>query len=106
MEAISSRAWLAAFLDRRDLADGPDGRALFAYQADRDEYVDLATHVRTTARSGTGPSGDRAWQACFCLLVSEFYRRDYPGRSGWSWNDAERSAGLALTAELRASAVR
>lgn len=39
--------------------------------------------------------------ACFCLFVSEQYRRNY--NSSWSWSGAETELGISLTPQQHAS---
>lgn len=75
--------WLAECLLNRHIDGRPDGRPLYAYALNDDEYRRLLDSMG--ARIIEPDNGAyRDWAACYCLAVSETYRREYDG-SEWSW---------------------
>lgn len=76
--------WLFHFLLHRDFT--PDGRMLFRYLMNENEYAQLCTLFCTDNRV-MHPNSIRyqEWCACYCLVASEIYRREYSGGS-WSWD--------------------
>lgn len=84
----SPRTWLTQFLRKRELQD-PDGRMLYAYRLDEQEYVSLrdligtclSDHVlRTSEHLAPGSS------ELFVLYGASWWQREYAGGT-WRWDD-------------------
>lgn len=82
------KVWINEFLFTRELFQGPSGAPLYSYQVTSDEfkkliklltYADLDRHPPIGLPHYTG--------AAFCLLVAEYYRRQYS--SDFSWGPIE-----------------
>lgn len=96
-----AKIWLSEFLLNRALFKGPDGKPLYSYQVTEPEYHSLLDLLNISFRSGSAPTGSPHLAACFCLFVSEQYRRDY--NSSWSWSGAETALRISLTPQQHAS---
>ncbi|MUI52249.1 hypothetical protein, partial [Pseudomonas aeruginosa] len=81
------KAWLSEFLLNRELFKGPHGKPLYSYQVSEEEYKSLLELLKQQLRSSENPLHAMHLGACFCLFVSEQYRRNY--NSSWSWSGAE-----------------
>tara|TARA_Y100001934_G_scaffold228386_1_gene274712 strand:- start:2306 stop:6046 length:3741 start_codon:yes stop_codon:yes gene_type:complete len=101
----SSRAgrWLKDFLESRHQHAGPDGRALYLYRVESDEYDALRRDLADSKVEIEHPIYGVYWAAAFCLYVSETYRRDYPD---WSWAPFERPLSIELTSVQHATIVK
>lgn len=87
--------WLSNFLLQRDFM--PDGRVLFRYLMDEDEYAKLCALFGKNNRV-MRPSNARyqEWCACYCIAVSEIYRREYSSGS-WSWDLIDQILKVSFT---------
>lgn len=97
--------WIAAFLESRKL-DSPDGRALFAYQVDQQEFHHIAKCLSYSAALGIQNIETRLpkWDALFVLYASEWWRRNYHG-GAWSWESIITSLDLS-TSEFNHTTIR
>lgn len=95
------KAWLSEFLLNRELFKGPHGKPLYSYQVSEDEYKSLLDLLKEQLRRVDNPLHAMHLGACFCLFVSEQYRRNY--NSSWSWSGAETELGISLTPQQHAS---
>lgn len=89
-----AKAWLTEFLFTRALFKGPSGLPLYSYHVTEDEYSGLAGMLKK-ALSAESPTQELYVAACFCLFVSENYRRHYDGN--WSWQGPESRIGVILS---------
>lgn len=94
------KAWLSEFLLNRELFTGPHGKPLYSYQVSEEEYKSLLELLKQQLRRSDNPLHAMHLGACFCLFVSEQYRRNY--NSSWSWSGAEAELGISLTPQQRA----
>lgn len=94
------KAWLSEFLFTRELFKGPNGRPLFSYQVSEQEYCSLIALLKQHLNLASHPLHSGAWAACFCLFVSEHYRRKYNGV--WSWAGPEAGLETTLTPQQHA----
>ena len=78
-------SWLGMFLQARKLST-PDGRPLYAYRCNAEEFRTLAGALQL--QSSSGPQSARA----FVLYASEWWRREYDGRR-WAWEPLLQSVG-------------
>lgn len=86
------KAWLAEFFLSRCLIK-PTGQPLYTYQVTESEYADLRQLLMNNLKQYMAhPVHKDYFAACFCLFVSEQYRRNYNGN--WSWNGAEEELGI------------
>jgi hypothetical protein len=89
------KAWLSELLLSREYFKGPSGKPLYSYQISEFEYESL----RDLLKQNTALFGSTVYAgyvaACWCLFVSEQYRRNY--NSSWSWSGAEGELGVELT---------
>ena len=97
---LPAKAWLTEFLFTRVLFTGPTGQPLYSYHVTEDEYTGLAAMLKM-ALTANSPTQELYVAACFCLFVSENYRRHYDGN--WSWQGAESRIGITLTPAQHAS---
>lgn len=97
---LPAKAWLTEFLFTRALFKGPNGRPLYSYHVTEEEYAGLAAMLKI-ALAAQSPTQEQYVAACFCLFVSENYRRHYDGN--WSWQGAEARIGISLTPAQHAS---
>jgi len=97
--------WITSFLKSRKL-DHPDGRALFAYQVDQQEFHHIAICLSYSAALGIKNIDTRLpmWDALFVLYASEWWRRNYHG-GAWSWESIITSLELS-TAEFNHATTR
>lgn len=95
------KAWLSEFLLNRELFKGPNGKPLYNYQVAEYEYKSLLELLRQQLKQITNPAHAIHLGACFCLFVSEQYRRNY--NSSWSWSGAESELGVSLSAQQHAT---
>ena len=105
--SLSSRSqaglWLKEFLERRQLNNGPDGRALYLYRTESAEYDALRRLLADAQPDIEHPVYGVHWSAAFCLYISETYRRDY--RGDWSWKFFEQPLSLELSPPQHKDAV-
>lgn len=73
--------WLSKFFNDRNLSK-PDGRPLYQYELVETDYYDLCRQLKESRSSLFLVTEKCIWAACYCLAVSEFYRREYDGN--WS----------------------
>lgn len=97
----NTKAWLSEFLFNRAMFKGPDGTPLYSYQVTESEYRSLIELLISSFRGSSVPTHSTHLAACFCLLVSEQYRRDY--NSSWSWSGAETLLGISLSPQQHAN---
>ena len=71
---------------------GPHGKPLYSYQVSEEEYKSLLELLKQQLRRSDNPLHAMHLGACFCLFVSEQYRRNY--NSSWSWSGAEAELGF------------
>ena len=90
----SAKAWLQEFLFSRALFKGPSGLPLYSYHVTEDEYSGLAVMLKKSLAADS-PTQELYVAACFCLFVSENYRRHYDGN--WSWQGPESRIGVTLS---------
>lgn len=95
------KAWLSEFLLNRELFRGPHGKPLYSYQVSEEEYKSLLELLKQQLRRADNPLHAIHLGACFCLFVSEQYRRNY--NSSWSWSGAEAELGISLTPQQHAA---
>ncbi|SEJ66331.1 hypothetical protein SAMN05216201_113100 [Pseudomonas linyingensis] len=95
------KAWLSELLLNRELFKGPTGKPLYSYQVSEEEYQSLLTLLKQQLRKLDNPVHATHLGACFCLFVSEQYRRNY--NSSWSWSGAEAGLGITLTPQQHAA---
>jgi hypothetical protein len=98
-----SASWLKEFLFIRRLAQGPDGRSLYQYRVEDEEYKEIPRLLKATNRERSHAIYGHYWSALFCLYIAEAYRRDY---SDWSWVAFESQIGIELTPLQRSEAVK
>ncbi len=92
--------WLTDFLQRRG-SKHPDQRGLYEYHCSYEEYLGLQK-LLVQLGSFDMAVKDRAGCACFVLFCSEWYRREYLGEYGWSWDPIWNVLGYSLSPiELR-----
>ena len=89
------KAWLSEFLLTRELFKGPNGKPLYSYQLSEHEYASLRDLLQKYLRLASSPVQVIHLGACFCLFVSEQYRRNY--NSSWSWSGAESELAVSLS---------
>lgn len=83
---LSPSGWIQQLLHRHDLRT-PDGRSLYAYRIDVDEFELLELILLVDA------TGSLERCALFCIYIAEWWRKHYDG-GPWSW--AEPLRGLNL----------
>ena len=93
MPRITEKSWLIEFLFCREIFKGPDGRPLYKYQVTEPEYQ-ILNNMLCSSFGFRLDTANLHFAACFCLFVSEQYRRDYNGI--WSWAGAEEALGVSL----------
>lgn len=85
MLSITPNQFLSDLLHNRGLS-AVTAEPLFTYQMQLEEYQQLkqtvVAHVPKTTISITN---HKHWAACFVLWCSEWYRREYQAKDGWSW---------------------
>lgn len=94
------KAWLSEFLLIRGCFKGPTGKTIYSYQVTEQEYRTLHKLLKANIRLVDKPLYINFWSACFCLFVSEWYRRDYNGI--WSWAGPETELGINLNSAQHA----
>lgn len=94
--------WLSLFFLNRDpLNPTPDGRPLYAYAVTEHEYRELCALLRRDPSLRSGSSYQpryQEWCACYCMAVSETYRRQYSG-SEWNWAFFDNATGTRFDNE-------
>src|SRR6056297_2863710 len=76
--------WIRRMLESREI-HAPDGRPLYQYRLSDDEYADLGSLIKLTARFGVAHiTSMLSWDAIFVFYASEWWRREFSGRWGWS----------------------
>ncbi|WP_256671971.1 hypothetical protein [Ectopseudomonas oleovorans] len=91
------KAWLSELLLNRELFKGPNGRPLYSYQLTESEYASLRDLLKLHLQRSDNPAHLQHLSACFCLFVSEQYRRNY--NRSWSWAGAEAELGVLALME-------
>ncbi|MDD0973189.1 STY4851/ECs_5259 family protein [Pseudomonas fontis] len=97
----AAKAWLSELLFIRTMFKGPDGKPLYSYHVTESEYRSLIEMLSSYFRRGSVQNYSTHLAACFCLFVSEQYRRDY--NSSWSWSGPETLLGISLSPQQHAS---
>lgn len=90
------KKWFLSFMTLRGLDSScGDGRALYQYQI-TDSEVQSLKKLFSLYYDGTSLNRElqKLYGASYCLLVSEFYRREY--ERSWSWNDANKFTGIKI----------
>ncbi|MFA1602664.1 STY4851/ECs_5259 family protein [Alcaligenes faecalis] len=95
------KAWLSELLFSRELFRGPNGNPLYTYQISEEEYKSLLELLKQEFKKRSNSLHAMYMGACFCLFVSEQYRRNYNG--SWSWSGAEEELEILLTPQQRAT---
>ncbi len=76
--------WVSLLLKRHGL-DKPDGRPLYQYRVTDDEYDELTRSLKLSALLGVNNIITLLlWDAAFVIYASEWWRREYNGKWGWS----------------------
>ena len=102
----TTKEWLLEFLLTRLLTKQSLGKPLYSYEVTLDEYQSLSRVVKADATSIFHPIRGVDWAACFCLFVSERYRREYDAsEGGWSWQGYEKFIDKNLTPPQRSQIV-
>jgi hypothetical protein len=85
--SLVPKNWLTAFLDSRKI-QYPDGRPLFAYQVDNQEFAHIGKCLSFSAALGAKGIAQRLpkWDALFVLYASLWWRSNYQGGS-WRWEN-------------------
>lgn len=79
------KSWLSHFFFNRDpLNPIPNGGPLYTYAVNENEYRELCALFYRKPFLISGSVYQEEWCACYCLAVSETYRREYSGGE-WSW---------------------
>jgi hypothetical protein len=100
------KSWLAEFLLIRDLYKGPNSRPLYSYQVTAQEYEDLRKVLTAHRQVAFDYPHEDSWAACFCLYVSECFRREYDGgESGWAWATFEKRLSCTFNQQQHAQLV-
>ncbi len=97
----AAKAWLSELLFNRAMFKGPDGKPLYSYHLSESEYRSLTELLSRYFRRDSLPNCSAHLAACFCLFVSEQYRRAY--NSSWSWSGAEALLGVSLSPQQHAN---
>ncbi len=90
--------WLKKMLGKRDLVR-PDKRNLYKYQINKNEFVQLKEVLLCNKNNLYSSLDYKYWAACFCLFVSEWYRREYDKK--WSWDSVEALLDVCFTPQER-----
>lgn len=96
----TAKAWLSEFLFTREMFKGPDGKPLYSYHVTEAEFRSLVELLRSHFKRGSVPNSSAHPAACFCLLVSEQYRRAY--NSSWSWSGSESLLEVSFSPQQHA----
>lgn len=93
--SLVPKNWLTAFLDSRKI-QYPDGRPLFAYQVDNQEFANIGKCLSFSAAFGANSITKRLpkWDALFVLYASLWWRSNYQG-GAWSWENILTSLELS-----------
>lgn len=94
--------WIQIFLRRRTL-EKPDGRSLYAYHCNYEEYHQLRNALKESNPHVICQS--KMAVACFVFFCSEWYRREYQTNDGWSWDAIWQSLGFEISAQERGEIV-
>lgn len=101
LNTMPAKVWINEFLFIRELFRGPNGKPLYSYHVTENEYRSLIKLLISNFKKSHYTSSSVHLSACFCLFVSEHYRRDY--NSSWSWSGAEEVLETELSPQHRAS---
>lgn len=79
--------WLGELLVTQiPLKPQADGRPLYAYEVSDKEYQKLMGLFHKQGKiTGENQYRYHEWAACYCLAISEIYRREYDG-GDWNWD--------------------
>lgn len=93
--SLVPKNWLTAFLDSRKI-QFPDGRPLFAYQVDNEEFAHIGKCLSFSAAFGANDISKRLpnWDALFVIYASLWWRSNYQG-GAWSWESILTSLELS-----------
>lgn len=93
-----AKAWLAEFrLMNLSLRLLLNGRPLYSYHVTYQEYQQLEQVLQLNKATAFHPVYHNDWATCFCLYVAEYFRREYDGSYGWSWDPIWEKLGYKLT---------
>ncbi|WP_420554264.1 hypothetical protein [Neptuniibacter marinus] len=84
--------WLKGFFKNHNRnLDGPDGRALYAYQLKETEFDFLSALLSNSIASKVGcVSFNTGTERLFVLYAAEWFRRRYEGGT-WKWEEVFKS---------------
>jgi hypothetical protein len=88
--------FLRTFLKERNLVASKKDKPLFTYQMTQEEYDQLKLLVQTLQRHQLTDDVTCCSAGAFVLFAAEWYRREYDGSSGWSWQGLEQILGYGL----------
>lgn len=75
--------WMQKVLQRHGI-NVPDGRPLYQYRLNENEFVELLDLLKLSARLGINNITEMLyWDAVFVMYASEWWRRHYEGKWGW-----------------------
>jgi hypothetical protein len=97
------KEWLMERFFYRNLFKGANGKPLYSYQLSQDEFNELLQLLLVNNYQANYSVLSEAWCACFCLFVSECYRREYD--QNWKWVIFERRIQCDFTQQQHAEIV-
>jgi hypothetical protein len=98
MSVISPNQFLSQLLENRGL-NSVTAEPLFTYQLKQNEYQALKQIVVTfLPKTNISKQKHLVWAACYVLWCSEWYRREYQAKDGWSWSAIWQELGFELSA--------
>lgn len=91
--------WLKGFFKNHNRnLDGPDGRALYAYQLKETEFEFLSALLSNSISSKIGSTSfNSGTERLFVLYAAEWFRRRYEGGT-WKWEDVFKSLDWPMLA--------
>jgi hypothetical protein len=107
-DAVTTKKWLSEFLLSRLIFSSKSlSQPLYRYEVTDIEYQTLLISLKNDKKIAVHPIHGLQWAACFCLFVSERYRREYDGsEGGWSWQGYDAQIGLKFEHDQRTGIVR
>ena len=97
------KEWLIERLFYRNLFKGSNGKPLYSYQLKQEEFDELLQLLLVNNAQAKYSVLSEAWCACFCLFVSECYRREYD--QNWKWGVFEQRIHCNFSQEQHAEIV-
>ena len=94
--SVALESWLASFLKQRPSPSGqlPDGRPLFGYRCNGNEFETLQQLLRERLRGRLDNAMNSATAAAVCLFAAEWWRRHYY-EGGWTWKGVLDALGVS-----------